>query len=299
MMAITLLLVACTDDAGDGGGASSAGSAGKAGASGATSGTGGAPSGGAAGASASAGAAGKATGGAGGSAGSGGTPPLAEFPAQVLDLANWKLTLPIPEEGGSSPLEIEQPELATYVNAPYFHPTPAGDGVLFQANCGGVTTSNSGYPRSELREMTNDGADLASWSTSSGTHTLLVNEAITHTPVAKPHVVAAQVHDSSDDVVMIRLEDQYLFVEGGGDDLGVLDDSYETGTPFTIKIVADSGNIAIYYDDMSAPKVEVARDSDGCYFKAGAYTQSNTDTGDEADAYGEVVIYDLEVTHTP
>lgn len=42
----------------------------------------------------------------------------------------------------------------------------------------------------------------------------------------------------------------------------------------------------------------VDRAVDGCYFKAGVYTQSNPDQGDAADAYGEVVIRDLVVSHT-
>jgi len=36
---------------------------------------------------------------------------------------------------------------------------------------------------------------------------------------------------------------------------------------------------------------------EGCYFKAGCYTQSNTDKGDTPKSCGEVVMYGLEVTH--
>jgi hypothetical protein len=106
------------------------------------------------------------------------------YPAEILDLANWELTLPIAGQSSTSPLEITQPELATYRIDPWFRRDPAGGGVLFRANAAGVTTSNSGYPRSE-----------------------------------------------------------------------------------------------------------------SCYFKAGAYTQSNTSKGDAADAYGEVIIRSLQVTH--
>jgi hypothetical protein len=48
---------------------------------------------------------------------------------------------------------------------------------------------------------------------------------------------------------------------------------------------------------MNTPKVNVSREASGCYFKASAYTQSNTSKGDEPTAYGEVIIYDLSVTH--
>jgi hypothetical protein len=35
----------------------------------------------------------------------------------------------------------------------------------------------------------------------------------------------------------------------------------------------------------------------GWYFKVGCYTQSNETKGDKPEAYGEVVVYKLKVTH--
>jgi hypothetical protein len=218
-----------------------------------------------------------------------------QYPGDLLDLTNWKITLPVPAEDGQSPLEIEQPELDTYAIDPWFTVSP--DHVTFRANAGGFTTSGSSYPRSELREMTDGGAARADWSMTSGVHTMTITEAITHLPEVKPHAVAGQIHDAEDDVVMIRLESTRLYVEGGGVDLGVLDEDYQLGDVFTVRIVATEGRIDVYYQDMSAPKVSVNAQNDGCYFKAGVYTQSNESKGDSADAYGEVAIYDLTVTH--
>jgi poly(beta-D-mannuronate) lyase len=126
---------------------------------------------------------------------------------------------------------------------------------------------------------------------------MVIDETIVHLPVAKAHIVAGQIHDASDDVVMIRLENEYLFVEGGGNDVGALDPGYVLGTPFTVKLEAAGGHIRVFYQDMTTPKVDVQRDATGCYFKAGAYTQSNTSTGDDPTAYGEVRITSLSVTH--
>jgi poly(beta-D-mannuronate) lyase len=216
-------------------------------------------------------------------------------PAGFLDLANWKLTLPVGEP--CSPTEIKQPALRSFSVVPYFVMNEAGTGVVFQAHAGGVTTSNSGYPRSELREMTNAGVENAAWSTTLGTHTMTITQAITHLPAVKPHVVAGQIHDVSDDVVMIRLEGPNLFVEGGGTDLGTLDPAYQLGARFVVKIEASTGHIRIYYNDLATPKVDVARSATGCYFKAGVYTQSNPSKGDAPTAYGQVVIYSIAVTH--
>lgn len=222
----------------------------------------------------------------------------ATLPADVLNLTDWKLTLPIAAtEDTSTPMEIEQPELSTYHIAPYFGLDATADRVRFLANAGGVTTSGSHYPRSELREMIDGGAAKASWTTTSGVHTMTITQAITHLPEAKPEVVAGQIHDAEDDVVMIRLEGSHLFVEGGGDDLGTLTSNYVLGDEFTVRFVAANGVIEVFYEDLSIPLVHVEREASGCYFKAGVYTQSNEDRGDMPEAYGEVEIRDLVVTH--
>ncbi|MEZ4221485.1 MAG: polysaccharide lyase family 7 protein [Polyangiaceae bacterium] len=291
-----LLLVATTnacggdDDpapgsAGSAGTGSSAGSggaagAGNAGGSGATAGTAG--SGGSAGGSGSGAAA-----GASGSSGATST-----LPSAVLDLTNWKLTLPIGNQG--SPTEVEQPALATFAHPEHFF--AQGDHVVFRAHAGGTTTSGSSYPRSELREMINAGADLASWSTTSGTHSMRIKQAITHLPVVKPHVVAGQIHDANDDVIVFRLEDKKLFVDINGTTGPTLDANYQLGSVFTVQFVAEKGAIKALYNGTLAHTLSI--DVSGCYFKAGTYTQSNLSKGDAAAAYGEVQIYELEVTHT-
>lgn len=217
-------------------------------------------------------------------------------PHSVLGLTRWRLTLPIDTAHNGNPDEISQPELAQFSKAPYFRLTDSKDGVIFQAHAGGATTKNSSYPRSELREMTSTGAREASWSNTSGTHTMTIKQAITHLPTVKPHVVAGQIHDSDDDVIMIRLQDRKLFVEAGGKDIGELNGSYSLGSVFTVKIVAEGSRIKVYYNDNL--KVDYAKSGSGYYFKAGCYTQSNTERGDAASAYGEVIIYSLNVSHS-
>jgi hypothetical protein len=223
-------------------------------------------------------------------------PPPAPTPGRVLNLTNWKLTLPIDTPHAGTPDEITQPALASFTSDPYFRLVAGNSGVAFRAHAGGATTKNSNYPRTELREMTDNGKRNASWSNSTGMHTLTVRQAIVGVPVAKPEVVTAQIHDASDDVVMVRLEGRRLFVESDGDDIGLLTESYALGTVFTVKIVAANGRIAVFYN--GEQKIDYVRSGSGFYFKAGCYTQSNTSKGDSADAFGEVVIYDLQVSHS-
>lgn len=221
----------------------------------------------------------------------------AALPSAVLDLSLWKLTVPVDTSHAGKPDEYLNPELKTLRLPPYFTVNPEGNGVIFQAHAGGATTGGSSYPRSELREMKGDGSQEADWSMRAGRHTLHVREAITHTPTVKPHVVAAQIHDAEDDVVMVRLEGKNLFVEGGGKSLGVLDANYQLGSVFTIDIVAANGEISVSYN--GERKVSLPSQATGCYFKAGSYTQSNTKRGDKPDAYGQVIIYELALTHEP
>ncbi|GAA0922774.1 polysaccharide lyase family 7 protein [Pseudonocardia zijingensis] len=214
-------------------------------------------------------------------------------PATVLNLANWKLTLPTGQEG--EPEEIHPPALLSF-SGDWFRLNDTGDGVVFTAPAGGVTTSGSSYPRAELREL--DGGELASWSNRTGTHTMQLREAITRLPEVKPHVVAAQIHDAENDVLMVRLEDTHLFVEyADGEGEFTLDDDYQLGTPYDLRITAQDGRVQVAYN--GEVKGDVALAGEGWYFKAGTYTQSNPERGDAPDAAGEVVIYALDVTHTP
>jgi hypothetical protein len=217
-------------------------------------------------------------------------------PADVIDLSSWMLTLPVETSRPGSPDEIKQPALTTFVDRHWFHVTSKGDAVAFRAHCGGATTKGSRFPRCELREMTADGRRRAAWSTDDASpHLLNMKVAITKTPPVKSHVVCAQIHDANDDVMMVRLEGRKLFVERNETGDVMLDNDYKLGTPFEVMIQAHQGSIAVSYNGEQKMNWPISRQ--GCYFKAGCYTQSNTDKGDAADSYGEVVLYRLHVEH--
>ncbi|AUH45140.1 hypothetical protein CXR04_25600 [Streptomyces sp. CMB-StM0423] len=224
----------------------------------------------------------------------GGGGDTCDYPADVLDLTNWYIGLPVGEE--ESPTNVEQPELATYANDPWFTATPDCDAVQFRAAVNGVTTSGSSYPRSELREMT--GQNKASWSSTSGTHTMVIDQAITDLPADKPHVVAGQIHDADDDVSVFRLEGTKLYVTSPDDsNYKLVTDDYALGDRFQAKFVVGDGEIKAYYNGVL--QTTIAADFEGGYFKAGAYTQANCERSSPCsdDNYGQVEIYDLSVTH--
>jgi hypothetical protein len=223
--------------------------------------------------------------------------PKCRYPAQVLDLTNWKLTLPTGEE--EDPAEITRPELDTFSARPWFRVTKNCDAVQFRAAVDGVTTGGSSYPRAELREMTDNGSDEASWNATEGTHILVVTEAFMALPDDKPHVVGAQIHDGDDDVTVFRLEGSKLYITSPDvTHHHLVTDDYELGTEFEAKFVVADGEIDAYYNGEF--QTTIAHDKDGNYFKAGAYTQANCGNSDpcESDNYGEVHISDIEVTHS-
>ena len=215
------------------------------------------------------------------------------LPGQLLDLDNWKLTLPTGQEG--KPEEIEGPSLTSFTNE-FFRLNDAGNGVVFTAHAGGVATSGSSYPRSELREM--NGREKAAWDSADGTHTLDVCEAITKVPATKPEVVSAQIHDTEDDVLQIRLEDRTLSVQyDDGKGEVVLDPDYRLGTPFRVRISVAAQGIAVFYN--GEHKTDIKKSGTGWYWKVGAYVQSNPSKGEAPDAAGEVVVHSLDIASTP
>lgn len=197
------------------------------------------------------------------------------------------------------PLEILQSKLQTYENKPYFY-TDDGVGVIFRAPVNGVTTCGSKYPRSELREMKNNGRDQASWSNKSQTHTMEVELAFTHLPGIKPHVVGMQIHGSSDDITVLRLEGNDLYITQGDEKLGSpIDSSYALGKRIKMKVVAQKGGGFRWYRNNIAVGgvVYPGKTFSGCYFKTGCYTQANTKSGSTfGTGYGEVVVYSVKIT---
>jgi hypothetical protein len=245
---------------------------------------------------------------------------IIRYASQILDVARWKITLPI-----NNAQEIYTPALYTLNLDPWYKLVKDKDGyaVQFRANHGGATTSGSKNPRSEYREMEENhhfknSSGAAAWSNTDGkTHTMWIKQKVTHLTSAKPHVVVGQVHGAGDDVTVFRLEGLQGGVAGNEGTLGVLDTigklwitkgndthgflvdgNYKIGTMFTVKFIAHDGTIEYEYNGEKVP-YEHKEALTGCYFKLGNYTQSNSGTApNETDnAYAETYVYDYYVSH--
>jgi len=213
-------------------------------------------------------------------------------PGRILALGGWKLTLPVGANG--QPTEILSPRLGSYASS-YFRVTPTCNAVSFRAPVNGVTTVDSRNPRSELREMAGGGAPAA-WSSTSGTHIMILTEAFTRLPDGNPQVVGGQIHDADDDISVFRLEGTNLYVTNGDDPhYQLVTNTYSLGTPFEAKYVVGGGVVRAFFDGQLVATIN--RNFTGAYFKAGAYTQANCGDASPCDKgnFGEVVIYALKV----
>lgn len=228
-----------------------------------------------------------------------------KLPSEVLNLDEWKLqtSYESPKEPGKF-MEVYQPALNAYVSEDFAGiVTEEENAVRFRTPVNGFTTENSKYPRTELREMAKGGTEEASWSSTEGTHTMFIDQVITALPLGdKPELVAGQIHDENDDVIVIRLEGNTLYVNVDGENVLVLDPEYQLGKRFTIKFEVSEGQTRVYYNGSKTPIFILDKEYFGAYFKAGAYPQSNCDTVGSPKLcnkknIGEVVIRKLKVTH--
>jgi hypothetical protein len=223
------------------------------------------------------------------------TPGAARYPADIVG-PNWYITLPTGRQG--SPDTVHQPEFATY-SSRYFELTEAHDGVVFRCWHGGVTTSGSSNPRSELREMVNGGADKAAWSCTTGTHAQTVVGQVNRLTKVRPHLVLWQIHGADRDVTVFRVEGTNLWITNGNDPHGhLVTDSFRLGERYELKGEAANGQVHYWYNGQPIDYTVRATDT-GCYFKAGAYAQTNPQSApsESTTEYDEVVIYRVTVSH--
>ncbi|WP_350285297.1 polysaccharide lyase family 7 protein [uncultured Croceitalea sp.] len=91
------------------------------------------------------------------------------FTLPEIDLNNWKVTLPISNNG--KPIEVEPPEILDYANNEVLKPFMYNDsinGALVFYTYPGATTTNSSYSRTELREQMNPGSNSTNWTFGQG-----------------------------------------------------------------------------------------------------------------------------------
>lgn len=243
-------------------------------------------------------------------------------PSSNFSLGIFTLTLPIPEKQGSTdPLTITNTQLAAgYTNPSYFYTSSVDGSLVFKCPAVGVTTSNSDFPRVELREI---GTENKDWALLTGSHLLQAKVQVVHSPTIKG-IYIGQIHgdNSSDQPQIAKLLwaiDNTVSVQikndanPTGDEITYQLGQYTLGETITYAIsmipTATAGTSTLtvtinHYDTTqkkdvattnSFPFMNTYWDKQTYYFKAGAYVQENkAGTTD----YGEVHFLALTVTHS-
>jgi hypothetical protein len=224
-------------------------------------------------------------------------------PGGNFDLTIWELQEPV---GTGGPTTIAPAQLAgpSGFHDTYFFTDPSDGSMTFWDPESGVTTPNSLYPRSELREMKPNGGGQADWAPT-GTNTLSATLKVTEVP---DHVVVGQIHLGSGTPASTKPLLELFYHQDGSIALGIEQTpqggneqlhsvgnvplgtqwSYEIGlTGLTISLSINGGATQTF-------AVSQTFSQENMYFKAGDYDQT---VGSSSTVGAKVQFYALSVVH--
>lgn len=224
---------------------------------------------------------------------------LSAPPSSVLDLAHWKLTLPIDADGGTTgeAAEIATATLTGGYRSGYFCVESSG-AVKFWAPVDGATTGGSDYPRSELRYVIDPGDDNVNWNAADDDAGLSSHLVVERVPSATQKVVVGQIHGFQTNA-FVKLRYQYDPSTHTANVAALVNESpsasnstnygsiggLRNGEPFTYSISVQSRVITIKINGQRLASFHVQPGwlHVPMYFKAGTYDQasgsSTTDGG--------------------
>lgn len=238
------------------------------------------------------------------------TPPASgtlPSPSSIINFSDWELQEPV--ASGSSVLTIPASKLTAGYADQYIYTssTPYGDAVTFFTPEDGAHTTNSSYPRTELRELNSNGTD-ANWNmvgTNIMSATLEASDITNHTVIGQVHLGTAlpgqAVAASTKPLLELYYYSDGALIAGlekspSGSQTTTTIGNVPVGTKFTYSIQVSGDAITIKLNN-NTPVVLTASSSFngyGMYFKAGDYLQT-TGTSSTVGAHDE--FYSLTVQH--
>jgi hypothetical protein len=223
-------------------------------------------------------------------------------PGGNFNLSVWELQLPIGSPGSPTtilPSQLEGPN--GYTNPSYFWTDKNDGSMTFWDPESGVTTPNSNYPRTELREMNSNGS-AANWSLS-GDSTLSAELRVVS---VTSNVCVGQVHLGTGGTSTKPLVELYYHSNGniylgtenspsGGQTLHYIT-NVALGVHWTYVINVSGGtvNLTVNGSKTSYP-IASSFDAYAMYFKAGDYNQSASSSTTNG---AKVKFYSLTVSHS-
>jgi hypothetical protein len=219
-------------------------------------------------------------------------------PGGNFDLTHWKLTLP-----DATASEILPEQLAAgYTNASWFYTGPDG-AMIFWCPVTGGHTSNSSYPRSELREMLHPTNNMVNW-TATGTHTLDARCQVLQVP-SSSKVIIGQIHGyapNSNPLIKLQFNGgkiEALVKADGANDTKLSFMTVPLSNNITYRIQVTDGLLTLSVNGSNRAinvfQANPAWRSNIFYFKAGSYCQDNSGTNTQ----GSLVKFDqLTASHS-
>jgi len=222
-------------------------------------------------------------------------------PGGNFNLSVWELQEPVGSPGSPRTIPSSQLQGAKGYQDSYFY-TDKNDGAMtFWAPEKGVTTPNSNYARSELREMNSDGS-VADWHLA-GSHQL---QATLRVVSVTNHVCVGQIHLGTGGSSTKPLVELYYYANGNIV-LGVEDSpsggqtthqiaNVPVGKQFSYTIAVTGGNTVALTVNGKTTKYPIPSSFDqyNMYFKAGSYNQSSSSSTTKG---ARVAFYALTVHH--
>ncbi|CAG6398252.1 polysaccharide lyase family 7 protein [Streptomyces cocklensis] len=237
----------------------------------------------------------------------GSTPPSGGLntgvaPGGNFNLSVWQLQEPVGSPGSPTTISSSRLQGAGGYQDSYFY-TDGSDGAMtFWAPEKGVTTPNSNYARSELREMNTDGS-AADWSLA-GTHRM---NATLRVVSVTSNVCVGQIHLGSGGTSTKPLIE--LYYHSNGDIVAGVENSPDggqtthtvghvgVGSTWNYTIGVSGGNTIDLTVNGSTTHYAIPSSFNPYkqYFKAGSYNQSSSDSTTNG---ARVAFYALTVAHS-
>ncbi len=241
-------------------------------------------------------------------------PGTGDTPYELLGLQNWKLNGLSGTKSNNDYVD-QIPNLSSYTNPDWFFLNNGW--TIFQVWAGSDTSSGSGNPRMELRELTANGNNNIFWDgTTSTEHRMKWRVRVDRLP-SSGKVCFGQIHDKTDkfdDVIRVQCQGSgnqtsgtvkmringYVteVLEGGGKTVG----EFNIGEELYLELTYKNKIVKLYELNNSGNRIRTIYTSKSVsakenYFKAGNYLQSMKGKSYKSSDYGRVAIQKLEVFH--
>jgi hypothetical protein len=222
-------------------------------------------------------------------------------PGGRFNLSVWELQEPVGSPGSPTTISSSRLKGANGFQDQYFY-TSSDGAMTFWAPENGVTTPNSDFARTELREMNSNGSP-ADWSLS-GTHRL---NATLRVVSVTDHVTVGQIHLGSGGSSTKPLLELYYYANGsivlgvenspaGGQTLHTVG-QVAVGTKWSYTIGVSGGHTLNLTINGTTTHYTVPSSFNAYkqYFKAGSYNQSSSSSTTRG---ARVAFYALTVSHS-